>query len=333
MRAPVLSTAINNLEKRLSNNPNDRSAIKRLVEILNFHSPDPDSPAPGRYSECHRQIVSSTGSISNLSDFLPNERIFENLDKWDSLLLKHDVGLPFPVAQVFFGNSHQINGEVAHCPLHLEMFSKNGAISRMCHDCFKVQILPTTLVDLFRLYFVLRELELPRDNARKCMVELREDVPYPYKGYIYCQSDDEARMCRDALQEILDQHRVTEIIIGLSHGCSEYGLKYPEFKYSADGAHNDFERPEWWDRAEMEFFATASLPKNTVPHYNRVGVTLRDALVFRTWLIYAEIVGDETVKCFRHDVTKFRPEPFVSRVRTQAKTRRDQLSELKGRLV
>ena len=64
------------------------------------------------------------------------------------------------------------------------------------------------------------------------MVEIREEVPFPYKGYVYCQSEAEAKHCLEMTERALRSSGVSNVIIGLSHGCSEYGLRYPEWKYS-----------------------------------------------------------------------------------------------------
>ena len=71
------------------------------------------------------------------------------------------------------------------------------------------------------------------------MVELREYVKFPYKGYIFCDSEEMAQKELAKLQNILETTGVSAIS-KVSHGCSEFGYEYPEFKYSEGGEHQKF---------------------------------------------------------------------------------------------
>ena len=163
------------------------------------------------------------------------------------------------------------------------------------------------------------------------MVEVREAVPYPYKGYVYCQSEDEAKYCLEAFEQAMRSSGVSNVISGISHGCSEYGLRYPEWKYSKDGSHRLFERPKSWDESESEFFATKQNWLPPVPHYNKDGVTVCDIFVFNTWVNYAEIIGDDSWKTFHDSPASDMPEHFAARVSQQSQQRKAEFLELKNR--
>ena len=233
-----------------------------------------------------------------------------------------------PIAQLFAGRYFTIHGTPSYCFLRLELFDKKGVISRLCHNCFTVQILPLDVVALVQIYFAIRGMDLPWDNYRKCMVELREDVAYPYKGYIFCESVDEAKECLTRLRQTLSTYQISNVYCGISHGCSEYGLKYPKFKFSEDGSHQSFERPVSWDQTEAEFFSEAPIPQSFHKDFNHKGVTLRDVIAFRTWVDYAEIIGDHSCKTFRDTTNGDKPEPFATRIKNQSRQRRAQMADL-----
>ena len=326
-----LDRRIKNLENKLRNDPADVKAANNLVNILEYHIPS--AQTSDRYTECQRELSSSIGNDFEFSDLLIDDQCSIRFKQWWEFLRVRGLKYFFPITQLVVGNLHRIHGEHTYCSHRLQFFNDQGVISRICHDCFKVQILPSDLVGMFKLYFVLRDLKLPRDNRRKCMIEVREDVVYPYKGYIFCQSEEEVEFCRYMLKAALDKHRISDQYCGISHGCSEYGLKYPAFKYSPDGAHNTFERPNAWDKAEDDFIATTTFRLPPWPDRNTTGITIRDLIAFRTWVDYAEMIGDKSCRQFRNmPVGKF-PEPYATRVRRQAKQRKEQLEELRSRLA
>jgi hypothetical protein len=53
---------------------------------------------------------------------------------------------------------------------------------------------------------------------------------------------------------------------------------------------------------------------------------------FRTWIDYAEIIGDDSSRNFRDEKNRKIPEPFATRTRKQAQMRHSQMEELGQRL-
>lgn len=321
---------IEKLENRLIIEPDDRPAIKRLVTILDSYVPN--RLGLGTYSDCQRKLAIQFHKENWISDILRPGKTAEHYKKWQAFLNSMGVNPQIPIAQLSAGNTHKISGEETYCSLRLSLFEKEEVISRICHDCYKVQILPLNLMALIQVYFVVQGLELPRDNARKCMVELREDVPFPYKGYIYCESEDEAHFCLRKFQQTLEAFHISNVYSGISHGCSEYGLKYPKFKYSKDGTHRSFERPALWDQAESKFFAVNQKPLIAEKGFNKEGISILDVIGFRTWVDYAEIIGDDSFGKFRDGPNDKKPEPFATRIRKQSQLRKSQMEELRERL-
>ena len=324
------NVALRDLEKRLVDRPGDRRTAKALITILDNYTPG--EKGLGAYSDCQRLIGvqhSKKGWPNNLSDRVELVQYYKH---WQSFLDSMNVTPPTPILQLFVGGAHTIHGEKALCNLRMSLFEKEEVISRICHDCYKVQILPLDLMALIQTYFIIRGLKLPRDNTRKCMVEVREDIPNPYKGYIYCESEDEAIFCLEAFQQALNTSGISNVYCGISHGCSEYGLKFPEFKYSNDGTHRSFERPASWDKIESRFYPAKKILKSDEAGFNKQGITIRDIIAFRTWINYAEIIGDDSCRVFIDQPTAKILEPFASRVRKQAQLRKVEMEKLRERL-
>jgi len=322
--------AVSKLEKLLLANPGDIRAARNLITILDFH--EPSALETGAYTDCQRTLSSNLRGKNWIDEAMLPGKMADRYKQWQDLLDSKGVTTKLPIAQLFMGRLHAICGESANCGQRLSLFEKKGVISKVCNHCYKVQILPLGLVGFMQIYFVLRKLELPNDNARKCMVELREEVPYPYKGYIYCDSEEEAKNCLNVLQSVLKETGITSVYCGISHGCSEYGLVYPEFKYSNDGAHRSFEWPAAWDRLEEEYWVGTQAPVSVRADHNKQGLSIRDVIGFCTWIDFAEIIGDETSRVFRDKPRPDKPARFVGRVLEQSARRRAELEELRQKI-
>jgi hypothetical protein len=317
------------LESNLRVNPSDKRSITALIQLLDSHLPS--ERGLGIYSDCQRLLSSQFRENTQLSYLLEPDELSKHYRQWVAFLESNGITIQVAQTQIFAGQVHSIGSETAYCPKYMELFKSEGVIPQICHECYKVQILPLDLTTLFQVYVILHGLELPRDNCRKCMVEVREEVPYPYKGYIYCQSEDEANNCLEAVERALRSSGISNVISGISHGCSEYGLRYPDWKYSKNGSHRLFERPEPWNASESEFFATTQDWPSPPPHFNKDGVTVCDIFVFNTWVNYAEIIGDDSWKTFHESPASDIPIHFARRVRNQSEQRKAEFQELKNR--
>lgn len=165
------------------------------------------------------------------------------------------------------------------------------------------------------------------------MIELREGIPHPYKAYIFCQSEDEADICLKKLTHLFESFGISNLHCGISHGCSEFGAKYPAFKYSNDGAHRSFERPASWDRLEAEFWSVTPKPAMPRKGLRKPGISIQDILGYRTWIDYAEGIGDDSWRLFRDSPSTNKPKVFVERLKKQAQIRNAQLKEIQKRVL
>ena len=62
------------------------------------------------------------------------------------------------------------------------------------------------------------------------MIELRPKISGNYKGYIYCDSLDEARNIQSKLSKLLIININENITSSVKRGCSEFSIEYPKYK-------------------------------------------------------------------------------------------------------
>jgi hypothetical protein len=318
---------IRQLEQVLVNFPNNLNAATTLTLLLD--SDMPGKKGLGAFSDCQLKIAEKYQKPGALSDLLEPSKAAQHYKEWQALLRAKNAQPRFPVPQLFMGVRPTIRNQELYCGQYMALFKQKEIFPQLCMDCFKVQIIAPDMAALMQVYFILRLLDLPKDNARKCMVEVRESIPNPYKGYIYCESEEEAKACADLFQQIQKEFGVTRVECRITHGCSEFGQKYPEYKYSDDGTHRSFKRPPSWDKPVSEFLASVELPKFGRSNFSKPFISIRDIVGIRTWIAYAQIIGDDSCKPFLSPPSVPTPEPFATRVRNQAQMRKAQLEELR----
>ena len=184
--------------------------------------------------------------------------------------------------------------QTPNCNRHKKIFNTTEVIPQHCFGCYKVQVNIETVVDLIKLYIVFDKLNLKNDNSRKCMIELRPGISGQYKGLIFCNSIDESESILRDLSLILYKNFNKNISCKIKRGCSEYSIRYPKYDNLTSDAMKYNLR---WKKLEQEFDK-----KNPDMVFKKKfnstikGVTLFDALVFRNWLAFAKMVGDDSYK-------------------------------------
>ena len=198
----------------------------------------------------------------------------------------------------------------------MEVFDKFNAIPQYCFNCYKVLFEPRTVVELFKLMVLFEKLKLPNDNSRKCMVEAREQVAGSYKGLIYCRGLDEAKKILEIVGKAVSKEVSKKIPSTIKHGCSEFGMAYPEYlKIDKDKSTMKYKKEwqEYEDLVDQELIINNRLTISDT--YNQPGYTEQDAQVMLAWLKYAATIGDlsylkisdSTLKPFKR---LKRPAPF-----------------------
>ena len=322
-----LNKHIDLLERQLEADPNDLVCVQQICAILDYYVPD-DSVS-GRYTDCQRALAGERLSEASSGDLLGNELFIDKYNGWEDLLFERSINTGLPETQIFRGNNHTIKGVDTACDLRLRLFEEKDAISKLCFSCFKVQILLSSVIDLIRLNFLFRKEDFPSINARKCLIEIRKDVPYPYKGYIYTESEEDVSKYLRLIEQSLGVYNFDSVVCKITHGCSEYSIRFPEFKYSPDGSHREFKMPADWYSLEAQFFLDN--PKNRVVRkgFNAEFVTLQEVLAIHTWIAYAKLIGDPTASRFSADSRYGKRDQFVQRIAEQSTLRMREIDELR----
>tara|TARA_Y100000591_G_scaffold323165_1_gene340518 strand:+ start:2695 stop:3966 length:1272 start_codon:yes stop_codon:yes gene_type:complete len=181
-----------------------------------------------------------------------------------------------------------------HCNRHLKIFKTKNIIPEHCFGCYKIQIEVENVLELIKLYIVFDKIQLKRDNSRKCMIELRPLVNGNYKGLIFCNSIREAEEILKEINVILIKNFNKNLKCKIKRGCSEYYFKFPSYN-KLDNTAMSYNSN--WKNYEIEFDE-----KNPDMIFDKIsnptisGISLFDALVFRNWLSYAKMIGDESYK-------------------------------------
>tara|TARA_Y100000590_G_scaffold387587_1_gene461289 strand:- start:477 stop:1055 length:579 start_codon:yes stop_codon:yes gene_type:complete len=164
----------------------------------------------------------------------------------------------------------------------------------------------SSLIELFKLYFVFDSLELPSDNTRKCMVEMRPIAGGTYKGLIYCFGYEEAVEIYKKLNEILNKNISNKIKLKIRRGCTEFGIEHPKYKDINQNSENFMKYNEEWiekekiidDKIPKKNRSNQRVLKNTIS-----GITINDVLIMKNWLIYAKEIGDLNYKKFDTNIS------------------------------
>lgn len=324
-----LAETISRLERKLIEEPKNIPVAKKLLLLLDSQSSD--TAGDGLYSRCQRALAAQFRGEEIPRHELTRDRVIKLLKGWALLKSDFNINKDIRILQIFDGKSPRINDVFMDCGGYMNFFKENKAIMSACFSCYKVQILAPDVISLIQIYFIIRDIKLNRDNSRKCMVEAREDFSYPYKGYVYCESEDEAHEILHQLKAEMSESGLNNVFCAISHGCSEYGLAYPEFKYSEQGKHRDFKQPADWKQLEKNSYTAAPNAGMNAPVPNKSEVTLRDVICFETWLQYAEIIGDPSYQNFAEIPLNRKPDHFTNLVKKQAAARNAQMVELQQR--
>ena len=317
------------LEAALARTPGDRSVLRLLLLFLDAY--EPSDAVSGRHVACQRALAAATSRSDMFAALTRPKTARERLLAVRATLHEHGVSDAIRMMQLHAGGPHRIHGVASACDARMAMFKTVGAISALCFDCFKVQILTADIGRHFQAMGALGLLDLPDYAARKGMIETRAGVAAPYKCYIYCEAEEQAVRRRDAYLALLAARGIEGVLVAISHGCSEHGIAHPQFKYDARGAHRDFKAEPDWARAEARWFEKNPLPAEAAAPRRADRLSLRDAICLQSWVAYAQIIGDPAAELFEGVAECAAAKPFYALVSAQAEKRRAELLELEAR--
>jgi hypothetical protein len=286
---------LGDLEKALENfliaiklKPNYDNCHNNILKILTFFRSQKNKDNPYVLAN---NLISKIKFNYDQNNKINNSEIvnffFQSFDIVNKNLKKIDTS----ETQIYRKNSEDLN-----CSRHFGIFNKFNVIPKFCFGCFKVTVQTETVLDLLKLYFVFDKLYLGLQNTRKLMIEKRENVSGNYKGFIYCSSVEEGENIKNKLKSILIKNLGTDCSISLKRGCSEFALKYPSYKKASVNENEMMPFDETWKSLEeiIDNRIWNIDSKKGIIHPSLTGFTLKDILVMKNWLSYANKIGDNS---------------------------------------
>ena len=283
------SEAVINYNYALKFNPENLNAQNNLIHLLNYFNPkNSDDNSIVKANFLIKKIKTDISILEHISDL----SLFEYLTKCNQILKNNIKNLSFFDSQI-----HRRNGYDLNCNRHHKAFNKFNIIPKYCFSCFKIQIELTTVSNLIRLFFIFDQLRLPKDNIRKCFIELRPGIPGTYKGLIYCSSIEEAESVFEIVKPYMQKLMLDNFDIKIKRGCTEFDLAFPGFK-KVDDLNKIVYDEEWTKKEELIDHEISNGSQKGKKVFNRSlsGTCLGDILIINNWLNYAKLLNDKSYK-------------------------------------
>ena len=286
-----LEEAILSYTKAIELKPNYPKFYEGLIRLLTFYNPEKPNLNPCVIANKLLQTINySYDSNKQISD----DDVVTFFQRCNNVILENINNLNVNETEIFRSFTIDLK-----CDRHFQVFNTFNVIPEYCFGCYKVQVEPRNVMELFKLHFVFDKLNLKNNNPRKCMLEMRSEVSGDYKGYIYCFSLSEANEIQNQLTTILNKKINENISITVKRGCSEYGIAYPQYKKINKNNGQLMKYNEEW-RSKEKFIddklAKRDQSKHRVLRKNLPGATVCDTLIMSNWLVYAKIMGDLSYK-------------------------------------
>jgi len=292
-----LEEAIFSYTKAIELKPDFAIAHESLIRILTFYNPEKSNLNPCVVANKLLQTINySYGSNTQISD----DDVVTFFQRCNNVIFENINNLNMNETEIFRSNTIDLK-----CDRHFQVFNTFNVIPEYCFGCYKVQIGLRNVMELFKLYFVFDKLNLKNNNPRKCMLEMRSEVPGSYKGYIYCFGLSEANEIQKQLTDILNKKINKNISITVKRGCSEYGIAYPQYKKINQNDDQLMKYNAEWRSKEKSIddkLARRNQSKQRVLRKNLPGATVCDILIMRNWIGYAKIIGDLSYKKITKEV-------------------------------
>ena len=293
----IANTNLNDLESSLENfltaiklNPKLKDAHNKIISILTSFKPKNNHNHPYVFVN---SMVDKINFNYNEDDFIDDFKIKNFFTKSTKIVDKYFKNLGSPDTQIFRQNSDNLN-----CNRHFKVFNTFNAIPEFCFGCFKIVIDLTNVLDLFKLYFVFDNLYLGLNNIRKVMIETRDNVSGTYKGLIYCKNVNEVNSIKEKLHKLLSKNIGNNFSISAKRGCTEFGIKYPQFKKISLNESEMMKYNNTWKEKEKiidnQIYNENSEKGLVYPSLK--GPKLSDILIMKNWLIYAKKINDNSFK-------------------------------------
>ena len=287
----LYTEALDSFLKVLKINKNNSNAKENLISIFNVAKPQNEDLHP--IIQCNYKISNlSNGILINKS--IATSKIKNFLEKTDNIIESYQQYFECKETQIFRKNTINLN-----CDRHFKIFNEFKVIPKYCFNCYKIQIELINVVDLIRLYFLFDNINLKKNNIRKCIIETRNNIKVNYKGYIYCDGLNEAKNILNITKKYTSKLGLSNHKVFIKHGCSEFAEEHPKYKKINLNGLQEMNFDENWSKKEK--IVDDRLIKRSKEDEKKFSESLKgnnlyDILIIKNWLNYAKIIGDSSYK-------------------------------------
>ena len=287
--------AVKNYVNALEFDPKHMNAQNNLIHLINFF--DPKKFKNNSIIKANNEIKRINKTVSVYKN-ISNKSLFDFYSKCKEIVKNNIKNLNFFDSQI-----HRRNGYNLNCERHHKAFNKYSIIPEYCFSCFKVQIELKTVTQLFKLFFIFDQLKLPKDNIRKCFIELRPGISGTYKGLIYSSSLDDAKNIKNYTKPILDKLIKNNFTVKIKRGCTEFDLAFPGYK-DVDSLDQIKYNQNWKIKEKLvdDEILNGSKKGKKVFSRSLSGVSLGDVLIMNNWLNYAKLINDFSYKDITNEI-------------------------------
>jgi tetratricopeptide (TPR) repeat protein len=295
----VYGEAAKYFSQALTLNENNNNAKNNLIDLFLVARVEEKNRHP--LIKINNKIKNINNKI-NINIPINLEHVKDILNECDNIIKTYQKEFNYNETQLYRKNSTTLN-----CKRHFKVFNEFNVIPKYCFACYKIQINLGNVVDLIKLFLIFDNLSLKKNNIRKCITEIRNNIPENYKGYIYCNGIDEAQEIFDKISDIANRIKFKKIKILIKHGCSEFYGSYPNYKKINVNNGKLMQYNENWKEKELiidnKIPIRNELDKKKI-HKSLKGINLSDILIIKNWICYANLIGDFSYKDIYHKEVK-----------------------------
>ena len=302
-----LEEAMSNYTKVIELKPHLPQSLQDLAGLLTSYVPHEGfSNLVVKVNEEIKKNYLKEKTIGIISD----DKIIKLFNQSTSVIKKYNLKIETQSCQAFRQNSINLN-----CERHMKVFNEFNIIPKFCFGCYKVQVEPTTILELIKLLLVLDQIKLIKNNIRKCMVEMRPEISGFYKGLIYCSNLEEAYQIANYIEILVKENIGSKMNIIVKRGCSEYPIAFPDYKEINRSENKLMKYNEKWKLIEEDYDLLNPLKSKRIITPTLTGLNLQDILIIRNWIDYAKGIGDPSVHLLKQNTI------FSQKIFNKAKTR------------
>ena len=302
-----LEEAMSNYTKVIELKPHLPQSLQDLAGLLTSYVPHEGfSNLVVKVNEEIKKNYLKEKTIGIISD----DKIIKLFNRSTSVIKKYNLKIETQSCQAFRQNSINLN-----CERHMKVFNEFNIIPKFCFGCYKVQVEPTTILELIKLLIVLDQIKLIKNNIRKCMVEMRPEISGFYKGLIYCSNLEEAYQIANYIEILVKENIGSKMNIIVKRGCSEYPIAFPDYKEINSSESKLMKYNEKWKLIEEDYDLLNPLKSKRIITPTLTGLNLQDILIIRNWIDYAKGIGDPSVHLLKQNTI------FSQKIYNKAKTR------------